>query len=73
MHAAVENLTRSLSKTKKLERKKMESYLPVLAIIASSAPFIGLFVQSGYHERFGEIARTGNASLTAVAPGISRL
>lgn len=72
VHAAIENLTRSLAKTKRMERKKMESYLPVLAIIASSAPFIGLFgTVWGIMNAFGEIARTGSASLAAVAPGIS--
>lgn len=72
VHAAIENLGRSLSKAKRQERRRMESYLPLLAIIASSAPFIGLFgTVWGIMNSFAEIARTGSASLAAVAPGIS--
>lgn len=72
VHAAIENLGRSLNKAKRMERKRMERYLPLLAIIASSAPFIGLFgTVWGIMNSFAEIARTGSASLAAVAPGIS--
>jgi biopolymer transport protein TolQ len=72
VHAAIENLNRSLVKSKKMERKRMERYLPMLAIIASSSPFIGLFgTVWGIMNSFQEIARTGSASLAAVAPGIS--
>lgn len=70
--AGVENLERSLVKAKGLERKKMESYLTFLAIVASSSPFIGLFgTVWGIMNAFEGIAATGNASLAAVAPGIS--
>lgn len=70
--AGVENLERSLIKAKGLERKKMESYLTFLAIVASSSPFIGLFgTVWGIMNAFEGIAATGNASLAAVAPGIS--
>lgn len=72
MNAAIDNLNRALSKAKKAERKKLESYLPLLAIIASSAPFIGLFgTVWGIMGSFEGIARSGSASLAAVAPGIS--
>lgn len=72
VHVATENISRSLSKSKKQERKKMESYLPLLATIASASPFIGLFgTVWGIMNAFEGIARTGNASLAAVAPGIS--
>ena len=43
VHAALENIERTLRKAKRSERKKMEKFLPFLAIIASSSPFIGLF------------------------------
>lgn len=70
--AAMENINRSLSKAKKVERKKLESFLPLLATIASAAPFIGLFgTVWGIMGSFEGIARTGSASLAAVAPGIS--
>jgi biopolymer transport protein TolQ len=72
INAAIENLNRALNKAKRLEKKKLESYLSFLAIIASSAPFIGLFgTVWGIMGAFEGIARTGSASLAAVAPGIS--
>ncbi|NRA63698.1 MAG: MotA/TolQ/ExbB proton channel family protein [Pseudobacteriovorax sp.] len=72
VQVATENISRSLSKAKKIERKKMERYLPLLATIASSSPFIGLFgTVWGIMNAFEGIAKTGNASLAAVAPGIS--
>ena len=72
IQAAIENLSRSLNKAKKHERKKMESWLSLLAIIASSSPFIGLFgTVWGIMGSFEGIARSGSASLAAVAPGIS--
>lgn len=72
VNAAIDNLNRALVKAKKNERKKLESYLPLLAIIASSSPFIGLFgTVWGIMGSFEGIARSGSASLAAVAPGIS--
>ena len=72
VHAALENIGRTLKKARRMERKKMEKYLPFLAIIASSSPFIGLFgTVWGIMGAFEGIARTGSSSLAAVAPGIS--
>ncbi|MCX6129764.1 MAG: MotA/TolQ/ExbB proton channel family protein [Proteobacteria bacterium] len=72
INAALENLNRSLGKAKRIERRKLESYLSFLAIIASSSPFIGLFgTVWGIMGSFQGIARSGSASLAAVAPGIS--
>ncbi len=72
INAAIDNLNRSLGKAKRAERKKLESYLSLLAIIASSSPFIGLFgTVWGIMGSFEGIARSGSASLAAVAPGIS--
>jgi biopolymer transport protein TolQ len=69
---AVDNLTRSLGKAKNTERRSLERYLPILAIGASAAPFIGLFgTVWGIMNSFEGIARSGSASLAAVAPGIS--
>ena len=46
--------------------------MSVLAISASASPFIGLFgTVWGIMGAFEGIARTGSASLAAVAPGIS--
>ena len=72
IHAAVENLGRALNKARNAERRRMETYLPTLAIIASTSPFIGLFgTVWGIMGAFEGIARSGSASLAAVAPGIS--
>jgi biopolymer transport protein TolQ len=72
IHAAVGNLGRALTKARNAERRKMETYLPILAIIASASPFVGLFgTVWGIMGAFEGIARSGSASLAAVAPGIS--
>lgn len=72
MNAAVDNLTRSLIKAKMAEKQKMERFLSLLAITASTSPFIGLFgTVWGIMGAFESIARSGSASLAAVAPGIS--
>ena len=72
IHAAMDNLHRALGKAKMTEKRRMERYLPLLAISASASPFIGLFgTVWGIMGAFEGIARTGSASLAAVAPGIS--
>ncbi len=72
IRAAMDNLERALSKARISERRALERFLPVLATIASAAPFIGLFgTVWGIMGAFEGIARTGSASLAAVAPGIS--
>lgn len=72
INAAVDNLTRSLTKAKFFEKRRMERFLSVLAISASASPFIGLFgTVWGIMGAFEGIGRTGSASLAAVAPGIS--
>jgi biopolymer transport protein TolQ len=70
--AAMDNLNRSLQKAKLLERKTLERNMNWLAIIASVAPFVGLFgTVWGIMNSFEGIARSGSASLAAVAPGIA--
>ncbi len=70
--AALDNLNRALGKVKINEKKSLEKYLSLLAISASACPFIGLFgTVWGIMNAFEGIARTGNANLSAVAPGIS--
>lgn len=70
--AAMDNLTRTLQKSKIVERRQLERFLSVLSISASAAPFIGLFgTVWGIMEAFEGIAKTGSSSLAAVAPGIS--
>lgn len=54
------------------ELNKMEGGLGVLAIIGSSAPFIGLFgTVWGIMNAFRAIAASDNTSLAVVAPGIA--
>jgi biopolymer transport protein TolQ len=71
-NAALDNLNRALGKSKLFERRRMEKFMSILAISASASPFIGLFgTVWGIMGAFEGIARTGSASLAAVAPGIS--
>jgi len=66
------NIERSLYKAKIYEKRLLDRYLSSLAIVAATAPFIGLFgTVWGIMNSFQEIARSGDSSLTAVAPGIS--
>lgn len=72
VHAALDNLNRALGKAKIFERRRMEKFMSILAVSASASPFIGLFgTVWGIMGAFEGIARTGSASLAAVAPGIS--
>ena len=68
----MDNLGRSLIKARQIERKRLEKYLSSLSIIATTSPFIGLFgTVWGIMGAFEGIAKSGSASLAAVAPGIS--
>ena len=70
--AAMDNLNRTLQKAKLNERKRLEHNIHWLANIASVAPFVGLFgTVWGIMNSFEGIARSGSASLAAVAPGIA--
>jgi biopolymer transport protein TolQ len=70
--AAMDNLNRTLHKAKITERKRLEHNIHWLANIASVAPFVGLFgTVWGIMNSFEGIARSGSASLAAVAPGIA--
>ncbi len=72
VQASLDNLHRALSKARFSERSQLEKFIPFLAIGASTSPFIGLFgTVWGIMRAFEGIAQTGNASLAAVAPGIS--
>ncbi len=72
VNAALDNLNRALGKAKVFERRRLERFVSILATSASVSPFIGLFgTVWGIMGAFEGIARTGSASLAAVAPGIS--
>ena len=70
--SGIDNLERTLRKTIENELAAMESRLTILASTGSTGPFIGLFgTVWGIMSSFENIAKTGSASLAAVAPGIS--
>lgn len=72
VNAALDNLNRALTKAKNFEKRRMEKFMGLLAITSSVSPFIGLFgTVWGIMTAFEGIARSGSASLAAVAPGIS--
>jgi biopolymer transport protein TolQ len=72
INAALDNINRALAKAKLFERRRLEKFMSLLAISASACPFIGLFgTVWGIMGAFEGIAKTGSASLAAVAPGIS--
>lgn len=67
----VQNLERSLKKAAMGEIMGLEGKMPVLATIASTAPFLGLFgTVWGIMVSFSAIGAQGNTSLATVAPGI---
>jgi biopolymer transport protein TolQ len=69
---AVEHVKRSLENSVAQESLKLESGLILLAIAVSGAPFLGLLgTVWGVMSTFGGIARSGSASLAAMAPGVS--
>ena len=66
------NLSRSLERAYNQQNLRLESWLPALAIISSSAPYIGMFgTVLGIIDAFAGIGTTGVTSLAVVAPGIS--
>ena len=65
-------IDRIMGATLTREISKLEDGLGILAIIATSSPFIGLFgTVWGIMNSFGHIAQSKNTSLAVVAPGIS--
>ena len=54
------------------EVDRLDSSLAILAVVASSAPFVGLFgTVWGIMNSFQSIGATGQATLAVVAPGIA--
>jgi biopolymer transport protein TolQ len=71
-HLRSDVIIRALKKSNASELAALEYSLGWLASTASSAPFIGLFgTVWGIMNSFQAIGASGNASLAAVAPGIS--
>lgn len=68
----MEHVKRSMENTVAQESLKLESGLILLAIAVSGAPFLGLLgTVWGVMSTFGHIAQQGNASMSAMAPGVS--
>lgn len=68
----MDSLARTLERGYNLQAQTLESKLPILATMSSSAPYIGLFgTVLGIIEAFRDIGQSGVTSLAVVAPGIS--
>jgi biopolymer transport protein TolQ len=68
----IEHVKRTMENAVAQESLKLESGLILLAIAVSGAPFLGLLgTVWGVMSTFGHIAQQGNASLVAMAPGVS--
>ena len=66
------NLSRSMERVYNQQNLLLESRLSFLAMVSSSAPYIGLFgTVLGIIDAFSDICTTGVTSLAVVAPGIS--
>lgn len=71
-NAVVERARSQMDVAVSRETVRMESGLSTLAIVASSAPFIGLLgTVIGIMNSFRDIAARGETNLTVVAPGIA--
>lgn len=68
----MDNLSRTLERVFNQQNVRLERRLPLLATVASSAPYIGLFgTVLGIIDAFAAISTSGITSLAVVAPGIS--
>jgi biopolymer transport protein TolQ len=67
-----ERIERVMNVTVGREMERLEKYLPFLASVGSTAPFVGLFgTVWGIMNSFTSIAAQKNTSLAVVAPGIA--
>ncbi len=68
----MEHVKRTLENSVAQESLKLESGLILLAIAVSGGPFLGLLgTVWGVMSTFGHIAQQGQATLTAMAPGVA--
>ena len=64
----IENIERALNRASTSEITHLESKVPFLGTVGSTAPFVGLFgTVMGILNAFNEIAEKGNATLSTVA------
>lgn len=69
---SMEHVKRTMENTVAQESLKLESGLILLAIAVSGAPFLGLLgTVWGVMDTFAGIARSGSASMAAMAPGVA--
>ncbi len=67
-----ERIERVMHITVNREMERLERFMPFLATVGSTAPFVGLFgTVWGIMNSFQSIAATKNTSLAVVAPGIA--
>ena len=67
-----ERIERVMQVTAGREMQRLERYMPFLATVGSTAPFVGLFgTVWGIMDSFSSIAAAKNTSLAVVAPGIA--
>jgi len=67
-----ERIDRAMNVTISREMERLESWMPFLATVGATAPFIGLFGPVwGIMNSFTAIAAMKNTNLTVVAPGIA--
>ena len=66
-----QNLERALKRSAMVEITRLEALLPIMATIAATAPFLGLFgTVWGIMVYFSAIGAEGTTALATVAPGI---
>lgn len=72
IHVIIENTKRAMRVAQMREQDKLENYLPFLAIVGSTSPYIGLFgTVWGIMQAFRALANVQQATISMVAPGIA--
>ncbi|OGT46536.1 MAG: protein TolQ [Gammaproteobacteria bacterium RIFCSPHIGHO2_12_FULL_41_20] len=70
--AVVDNVKRAMRAAQVQEQEKLETYLPFLAIVGTTSPYIGLFgTVWGIMQSFRALASVQQATIAMVAPGIA--
>ena len=71
-NSTIDHIEHVIHKSSAKEFAKLESFVPFLATVGSSAPYIGLFgTVLGIIKSFQDIGTSGSASLATVAPGLA--
>lgn len=68
----MENTRRAMRAAEMREQDKLEKYLPFLAMVGSTSPYVGLFgTVWGIMQAFKALANVQQATISMVAPGIA--